>query len=144
MAEPLSVLHHFLDSIGPAGALDKLGALAVQLVRTTHRLVHVEMVLGGPVNSGIVQLLNEHGVKAVGLTGKDGSLIDAVKYRGDDPKGGVDYGLVGEVERINPELVEALEEVEFLARDDVGYDRELLAAIHEVSKFALAKAKGAS
>lgn len=68
----------------------------------------VEMVLGGPVNSGIVQLLNRHGVKAVGLTGKDGSLIEAMKYRGENGKGGVDFGLVGEVEKVNPEVVETL------------------------------------
>jgi len=83
----------------------------------------VEMVLGGPVNSNIVQLLNRHGVKAVGLTGKDGGLIEAVKYRGEDPKGGVDYGLVGDVAAIHPEVVEALFDfVPVIAPLGVGVD----------------------
>lgn len=83
----------------------------------------VEMVLGGPVNSNIVQLLNRHGVKAVGLTGKDGGLIEAVKYRGDDPNGGVDYGLVGEVAAVHPEVIEALYDfVPVIAPLGVGTD----------------------
>ena len=68
----------------------------------------VEMVLGGPVNSGIVELISRHGAKAVGLTGKDGYLINAKKYMGADGSGGVDYGLVGDVEKVEPEVLEAI------------------------------------
>ena len=68
----------------------------------------VEMVLGGPVNSGIVELISRHGVKAVGLTGKDGYLIEARKYMEPEGSSGVDFGLVGDVERINPEVLETL------------------------------------
>ena len=68
----------------------------------------VEMVLGGPVNSGIVELINRHGAKAVGLTGKDGYLIKAKKYMGPDGSSRVDYGLVGDVEVVNPEVLEAM------------------------------------
>jgi acetylglutamate kinase len=66
------------------------------------------MVLGGPVNSGIVELINRHGAKAVGLTGKDGYLIKAKKYMGPDGSSRVDYGLVGDVEVVNPEVLEAM------------------------------------
>jgi acetylglutamate kinase len=71
----------------------------------------VEMVLGGSVNQDIVNLLNRHGGRAVGLTGKDGDLIRACKLqtsmRGD---GGEipDYGQVGEVERIDTSIVHSL------------------------------------
>jgi len=68
----------------------------------------VEMVLGGPVNSGIVELITRHGAGAVGLTGKDGNLIEARKYTGPNGPGGVDYGLVGDVARVNPEIIEAV------------------------------------
>ncbi len=68
----------------------------------------VEMVLGGPVNSGIVELISRHGADAVGLTGKDGYLIEASKYMGPDGSGGVDYGLVGDVERVRPEILGSL------------------------------------
>lgn len=93
-------------------------------VTTPETLEVVEMVLGGPVNSGIVQLINRHGAKAVGLTGKDGSLIEARKYVGDDPKNSVDYGMVGEVEHVHPEIIEVLSDkfVPVIAPLGVGKD----------------------
>lgn len=72
----------------------------------------VEMVLGGLVNKEIVNLINSHGGKAVGLTGKDGDMIRARKLR--SGKVDVDYGHVGEVASINPELVETLEAQRFI------------------------------
>lgn len=70
----------------------------------------VEMVLGGTVNKKIVALINRFGGKAVGLTGKDGGLIQAKKYsvpgRGGAP---LDLGLVGEVTGVNPDVLRALE-----------------------------------
>jgi acetylglutamate kinase len=72
----------------------------------------VEMVLGGLVNKEIVNLINSHGGKAVGLTGKDGDMIRARKLRSGKPD--VDYGHVGEVDSINPSVVEALEAQSFI------------------------------
>lgn len=72
----------------------------------------VEMVLGGLVNKEIVNLINSHGGKAVGLTGKDGNMIRAQKIS--SGKADVDYGHVGEVAEINTDVVEALEEKGFI------------------------------
>lgn len=72
----------------------------------------VEMVLGGLVNKEIVKLINSHGGKAVGLTGKDGDMIRARKLS--SGKADVDYGHVGEVDTIRPEVVSALEENHFI------------------------------
>ncbi|MEJ5365360.1 MAG: acetylglutamate kinase [Desulfosoma sp.] len=75
----------------------------------------VEMVLAGKVNKEIVALINRHGGRAIGLSGKDGMLIEArkmhlFKYQGDDqPPEIIDIGLVGEVERVNVEILEVLE-----------------------------------
>src|SRR5215510_5794107 len=68
----------------------------------------VEMVLGGQVNKEIVNLINQHGGRAVGLTGTDGGLIRARRMvmRGkDNPKEVIDIGQVGEVESIDPEII---------------------------------------
>ena len=80
----------------------------------------VEMVLAGKVNKEIVSLLNHHGGRAVGLSGKDGHLIEAQKmhlyrYQGDDqPPEIIDIGLVGEVKQINIEILKVLEESRFI------------------------------
>src|SRR6059036_1373739 len=70
----------------------------------------VEMVLVGRINKEIVGLINHHGGRAVGLSGKDGSLIRARK-RTHQTAGGeeVDLGLVGDVEAIDPEPIRLLE-----------------------------------
>lgn len=78
----------------------------------------VEMVLGGLVNKEIVSLINNHGGKAVGLCGKDGSLIQAKKkllkkgMQTDDET--IDIGLVGEVEKVNPGILNTLEKDGFI------------------------------
>jgi acetylglutamate kinase len=64
----------------------------------------VEQVLVGKINTEIVALLNRHGGRAVGLSGKDGELVVARK-RAD----AADLGLVGEVMGVNPRVIEALE-----------------------------------
>jgi acetylglutamate kinase len=71
----------------------------------------VEMVLVGKINKEIVGLINHHGGKAVGLSGKDGQLLLA-RRRLHRLKSGetVDIGLVGEVERVNAEPIRLLEE----------------------------------
>ena len=70
----------------------------------------VEMVLGGQVNKEVVTLINQAGGKAVGLTGQDGVLILARKMllpgTGDQR---VDIGQVGEVQSIDPAVIQALE-----------------------------------
>jgi len=73
----------------------------------------VEMVLGGKVNKGIVAQINREGGKAVGLSGKDGGLIQARKmtlvYQEENkPPEIIDPGLVGEVTRVNPEIIHTL------------------------------------
>jgi acetylglutamate kinase len=75
----------------------------------------VEMVLVGRINKEIVGLINVHGGRAVGLSGKDGNLIRARKrlHRAADGQL-VDIGLVGEVEAINPEAIRLLEESGFI------------------------------
>ena len=80
----------------------------------------VEMVLGGKVNKEIVNLINQAGGKAVGLTGKDGGLIQAKKLKmttrseetGETEL--IDIGLVGEVTEIRPGALIALEQGGFI------------------------------
>ena len=66
----------------------------------------VEMVLSAQINKEIVALINKMQAKAVGVSGKDGNLIKAKKKEFSDPA--KDLGFVGEVEEINPELIEKL------------------------------------
>ncbi len=80
----------------------------------------VEMVLGGKVNKSIVALINRHGGKAVGLSGKDGGLIEAEKLQivtqdqGDAPPEIIDPGLVGNVTRVRPGIIHTLAEKGFI------------------------------
>ncbi len=105
--------------------LEKIGKESrfVKGMRVTDRetMDVVEMVLGGLVNKEIVTLLNRHGSKAVGLSGKDGGLIHARKMvleSDDDPALDapeiIDIGHVGEVESVDPEIVKLLESGEFI------------------------------
>ncbi|MDR1661070.1 MAG: acetylglutamate kinase [Azoarcus sp.] len=78
----------------------------------------VEMVLGGQVNKEIVNLINQHGGKAIGLTGKDASFIRARKLliqKKDAPQGDlVDIGLVGEITKIDPSPIALLDQGDFI------------------------------
>ena len=74
----------------------------------------VEMVLGGQVNKQIVSLINQHGGRAVGLTGKDGRLITARKMVRADEDPANDLGQVGEVESIDPSVVAMLDDDNFI------------------------------
>ncbi|MEJ2658189.1 MAG: acetylglutamate kinase [Desulfobacterales bacterium] len=80
----------------------------------------VEMVLGGKVNKDIVAQINQQGGKAVGLSGKDGELIRAKKlhivYHEDEnkPPEIIDPGLVGQVEKINPNIINTLSRQGFI------------------------------
>lgn len=78
----------------------------------------VEMVLGGLINKEIVALINSHGGKAVGLSGKDGGLIKARKKLLRKPVDAgeeiIDIGLVGEVETVDPEILDSIEKGGFV------------------------------
>jgi acetylglutamate kinase len=80
----------------------------------------VEMVLGGQVNKDIVNLINIHGGKAIGLTGKDGNFIQAKKINlqstADDLNASeiIDLGHVGEVSSIDPAVVNMLCHSDFI------------------------------
>ncbi len=70
----------------------------------------VEMVLVGKINKEIVGLINHFGGRAVGLGGKDGSLIEAKRLR----IRGARMGMAGEVKSINPHVIESLEKSNFI------------------------------
>lgn len=78
----------------------------------------VEMVLGGLVNKEIVSLINKQGGRAVGLTGKDGGLIRARRMQLtstlQDASELLDIGQVGEVESIDPAVVQMLDSGDFI------------------------------
>lgn len=79
----------------------------------------VEMVLGGLINKEIVSLINCHGGKAVGLSGKDGGLIKAkrklLKTSSEKGKGKIiDLGLVGEVTDVDTHIIVSLEKEGFI------------------------------
>lgn len=77
----------------------------------------VEMVLGGQVNKDVVNLINQAGGKAVGLTGKDGNLIRATKLMMEDkdnPGDLIDIGQVGDIVSIDPALITLLDHGAFI------------------------------
>lgn len=67
----------------------------------------VQMVLAGKVNKNLVSLLNTMGVKAVGLCGKDGGLIEVDKM---PSQNGVDLGYVGRIKAIHERIITALQQ----------------------------------
>ena len=90
----------------------------------------VEMVLGGQVNKEVVNLINQAGGKAVGLTGKDSNLIRAKKLllpNRESPADLIDIGQVGDITQIDPSLIAHLESGGFIpviASIGVGKDGE--------------------
>ncbi len=79
----------------------------------------VEMVLGGSVNKSIVNLINQHGGQAIGLTGKDGNLIRARKLKmekkqQDGSIQAIDLGLVGEVVSVNTGVIDLFLRSDFI------------------------------
>jgi acetylglutamate kinase len=93
----------------------------IQGMRVTDRetMDVVEMVLGGQVNKEVVELINQAGGKAVGLTGQDGGFIRARKMLLSSPKekgtnGSIDLGQVGEIDSIDPQVIGALEQGGFI------------------------------
>ncbi|AWF83207.1 acetylglutamate kinase [Microbulbifer sp. A4B17] len=80
----------------------------------------VEMVLGGTVNKQIVNLINKNGGRAVGITGKDGLLVKARKLARKNESAGlhaseiIDIGQVGEVEKVNIDVINMLVHSDFI------------------------------
>lgn len=103
-------INQLLARVGKQGAF-------VQGMRVTDEetMAVVEMVLGGQVNKEIVSLINQHGGKAVGLTGRDGHFIRARKLhlKGEHDEE-IDIGQVGEVASIDPALVSLLDSRDFI------------------------------
>ena len=102
-------------------ALSRLGKKGtfIQGMRVTdaETMEVVEWVLGGAVQQDIVGLINSVGGKAVGLTGRDGGLIRARKLKmidKDDPSIEHDVGHVGEITGIDPSVVKALQDDQFI------------------------------
>ncbi len=116
------VVHGGGPQIG--GLLKKLGKESkfIQGMRVTDQetMNIVEMVLVGMVNKEIVGLINQHGGKAVGLSGKDGNLVVAEKYYLNEDKAQytpseiIDIGLVGKVKAVNAELIVSLTQNGFI------------------------------
>ncbi|HEY7985981.1 MAG TPA: acetylglutamate kinase [Methylophilaceae bacterium] len=114
--------------------LDKLGKKGefIQGMRVTDEetMDVVEMVLGGQVNKEIVNLINRHGGKAVGLTGQDGNFIRAKKLLMEnlnEPGEFIDIGQVGDITSIDPSIIEFLDSGDFIpviAPIGVGGDGE--------------------
>ena len=88
----------------------------------------VEWVLAGQVQQDIVMMVNEAGGKAVGLTGKDGCLIQARKKLMPDPEHPgetLDIGFVGDIERVEPAVVKALQDDQFIPIiSSIGYGED--------------------
>jgi len=102
-------------------ALKRLGKKGefIQGMRVTdaETMEVVEWVLAGEVQQDIVGLINQAGGKAVGLTGRDGGLIRAKKLRLVDPKDPSkehDVGQVGDIVSIDPSVVKALQDDQFI------------------------------
>ncbi|RJX33933.1 MAG: acetylglutamate kinase [Desulfarculus sp.] len=79
----------------------------------------VQMVLVGLVNTSIVALINKHGGRAVGLSGHDGGLIQATQMqmareKANQPPEIIDLGLVGEVDKVDAQVLHALEHGNFI------------------------------
>ncbi|MGB9661838.1 MAG: acetylglutamate kinase [Moorellaceae bacterium] len=90
---------HMLERLGK-----KSEFIRGQRVTDAETMEIVEMVLVGKINKEIVAQINRIGGKAIGLCGKDGNLIEAVKQT----EGGADLGFVGQVRQINPGIIETV------------------------------------
>ncbi len=113
-------------------ALKRLGKTGqfIQGMRVTdaETMEVVEWVLAGEVQQDIVGLINQAGGKAVGLTGRDGGLIRAQKLRmadKDDPSIEHDVGQVGDIQAIDPSVVKALQDDQFIpVISPIGFGEE--------------------
>ncbi len=152
-----------LNPVVVHGGGPQIGALLDQLqiptrfvdgmrVTDTQTMDVVEMVLGGLVNQTIVSLINTQGGQAVGVTGKDGDLIRARKLtlqRNSAELNApeiIDIGHVGEVEKVNTQVLEALINANFIpviAPIGVGPDGESYNINADIVAGKIAEALGA-
>lgn len=79
-------------------------------ITTEETMEVVEMVLAGKVNKSIVQMIQNHDLNAVGITGKDGKTLKVKKKE----VNGADIGYVGEITRVDTKLIESLIENDFI------------------------------
>ncbi len=105
-------INELLDRLGKKGTF-------IQGMRVTDEetMDVVEMVLGGQVNKDIVNLINRHGGKAVGLTGQDGNFIRAKKLLMENmeaPGEFIDVGQVGDITSIDPSIIAFLDTGDFI------------------------------
>jgi len=130
LAQDIVLLKYIgIDPVIVHGGGPQIGDLLKQLgiksefvrgMRVTDRATMevVEMVLAGKVNKEIVALINRHGGRAIGISGKDGDLILARKLRLTVQENGkateVDIGQVGEVRAVNAAVLESLEKSDFI------------------------------
>ena len=114
----------------------------------------VQMVLGGLVNPEIVSLINTHGGRAVGVTGKDGDLIQAEKMpmtsasndAGASAPEIIDIGHVGSITNVQVDVLDTLVQSEFIpviAPVGVGKDGESFNINADIVAGAVAQALGA-
>lgn len=99
---------------------------------TPEALKYIEMALKGEVNSSLVNLLNKAGLRAVGLSGKDGRMVTAVKRYHEVAENGsterFDLGRVGDVTKVDTQLLDTLLKQDFvpvvtcIASDEAGQD----------------------
>ena len=137
-------INEMLDRLGKKGEF-------IQGMRVTDEetMDIVEMVLGGQVNKEIVNLINRHGGKAVGLTGQDGNFIHAHKLLmadKDKPEKMIDIGQVGEITAIDPSIINFLDGGDFIpviAPIGVGADGETFNINADVVAGKLAEILGA-
>jgi len=133
--------------------LDKLGKKGefIQGMRVTDEetMDIVEMVLGGHVNKEIVNLINQKGGRAVGLTGQDGNFIHAKKLlmaNLNNPEEMIDVGQVGDITSIDPSIINFLDSGDFIpviAPIGVGPDGETYNINADVVAGKLAEILGA-
>lgn len=105
-------INEMLDRVGKKGEFK-------QGMRVTDQetMDIVSMVLGGKVNKEIVNLINQQGGKAVGLTGQDGNFIHAKKLMMEDMSDSskmIDIGQVGEITSIDPSIINFLDTDDFI------------------------------
>ena len=108
LLQSLGMLPVIVHGGGPevSKAMERLGQKVSFIdglrVTSSENMKVAEMVLSGTINKEIITHLNTFGGKAVGVSGKDGHLIEAIKK---PQKIGIDLGFVGEIKNVNPELL---------------------------------------
>jgi acetylglutamate kinase len=125
--------------------LDRLGAKTTfikgQRVTDLESLGVAEMVLAGKISGDIVSGLNARGVRAVGLSGKAANLLTAKRLVGED-----DLGFVGDIEKVNPEVIHSLTKDGFIpviSPIGIGTDGQTYNINADVAALEIAKGVGA-